>query len=503
MVLSINPNDAQTIINKYGTPNTGGAPLLSKNSTGNLSANISPNNPTVQKNVATINSGGGIPLTNGQKASSPQSNVKPASNSIPSGQIDTVAKAQAAGTYDAQNGTGSYNSALSSGQNPTLTKSPNSSVPNGSVLGTSQTAPPATPIPTQTSSAPDVSQNGYYGQLIQGLVNQSSQPSAGYTNAVNQAENYNNQLTQSRTNEANSLAGISNEAIPLNFQQGRSQVLQSQYAAQQAALGAGFQGASTLTGAANTQQGLQQAGLTSAAGLTQPVQVPYSNQYINPVTGQPVGGGTAGSLPADAQSAVDSYAQQVRSGQMTRADAESRLSAYGVAGTNALNSALGSGFNTNASNASAATTQQGQQLQTAATATNQALGTLTSLYNGLPSLLKLSIPGLNSLGSSVEGFLGSSQLTAYKQTLADARAQLQGVLTASGAATPTGAESAALTYLPDNMTPGQLQSAIANVQQLIQQKVQSFTQSGSQTGQSNSSGNVQYNSDGTLQSVSF
>lgn len=491
--LSVIPKSLGNIrISSGGSTTNSSTPSISTpktNSSINVAYGAPATVPSGQYSSSTPNVSPGTVQSNGVKAATPQSNIAPASNTIPTGQINSVAKAQAAGTYDSQNGTGSYNSALASGQNPTLTQSPNSSVPNSSVLGSSTTVPPATPISTQ-SSTPDVSQNGYYGQLIQQLVNNSSQPSSGYNSAVSQAESYNNALTKSRNNEANTLAGISSNPIPLNFQQGRAQVAQSQYAAQQAALGAGFQGASTLASAANTQQGLQQSGLTSATGLAQPVQVPYSNQFVSPVTGQSVGGGSSGTLPPDAQSAVNSYAQQVQNGQMTRADAESRLSAYGVAGTNALNTALGSNFNTNASNASAATTQQGQQLQTAADATNKALGTLSTLYNSLPSLLKLPIPGINSIGGAVESFLGSSQLTAYKQTLADARAQLQGVLTASGAATPTGAESAALTYLPDNMTPGQLQSAISNVQQLIQQKVQSFTQSGSQSSNQSSGGSI-------------
>ena len=241
-----------------------------------------------------------------------------------------------------------------------------------------------------------------------------------------------------------------------------------------------------LTAAQTANQATGQSYL-DAAGKAAPVQVPYSNQYINPQTGQSVGGGSAGQLPPDAQNVVNTYAQQVKSGTMTRADAESRLGAYGVAGINALTNALGTDFNTNASNASAGTTQQGQQLQTAANATNQALTTLQSLYNSLPTTSTTGIPGVNAAGNFVEKLLGSSALTTYKQTLADARAQLQGVLTASGAATPTGAESAAMTYLPDNMSPDQLKQAIGNVQTLIQQKVKSFTNSGNQSNSSSGS----------------
>lgn len=342
---------------------------------------------------------------------------------------------------------------------------------------------PGTPAPqSQNSQSPTYP--GLIGQIQQG----ASQPSQAYTDAVNKAQDVNHQLAQSRLNEAQGLANNANNPIPLEFQQGRAQVMQNQYTQQQNALAGEYQGASNLVGAANTQQGLNQSGLLGAAGLAQPQLAGFNQQSFNPLTGQFGSGGQSGSLPLEAQNAVNTYAQQVKSGQMTRADAESRLSAYGVAGTNALTQALGQDFNTNASNASAGTTQQGQQLQTAASATNQALATLQTLYNGLPSTSSTSIPGINGVSNSINSLLGSSALTTYKQTLADARAQLQGVLTASGAATPTGAESAALTYLPDNMSPDQLKQAISNVQQLIQQKVASFTQSGQQNNATTNSG---------------
>lgn len=331
------------------------------------------------------------------------------------------------------------------------------------------------PTPQPQNQAPT------YPGIVSDLVNLGTNGSQGYNKAVNNLADFDRQLAQK-------YGDIESTPIPLEFQQGREQVIARQAASERAAL----QGAVTQQ---QTQQGQQIGALGTAGGFAQPQLAGFNQQSFNPLTG--TFGNTAGGtsalsqLPPQAQTAIQSYAQQVQSGAMTRADAESRLSAYGVAGTNALNEVLGTGFNTNASNASANTTQQGQQLQTAATATNQALATLQQLYNSLPSGTTTSIPGINGVGNSIANLLGSSALTTYKQTLADARAQLQGVLTASGAATPTGAESAALTYLPDNMSPDQLKQAISNVQQLIQQKVNSFTQSGqqnnqSQNGQSNS-----------------
>jgi len=47
-------------------------------------------------------------------------------------------------------------------------------------------------------------------------------------------------------------------------------------------------------GGANTQQAQQISGLGTATGFAQPVQVPYSNQFVNPQTGQSAGGAGLG-----------------------------------------------------------------------------------------------------------------------------------------------------------------------------------------------------------------
>lgn len=409
----------------------------------------------------------------GQKAATPVNNVAPQSNTL---SYQYVQNPNAA--------------ALKAIQDELAKRQAENVAPNQTRQQAEAT--PATGGTTGTTTPTyDPNNAGLYGQLIAALANKSNQASTDYTTQQNLANNYNQALQTSRTNEAQGLAANALNPIPLEFQQGRGQVLQTQYAQEQAALGSAFQGASTLQQAANTQQQLQQQGLTSAAGLASPQQVGYNVQYLNPLTGQQVGGGATGTLPQSAQDAVNSYAQQVKNGQMTRADAESRLSAYGVAGTNALNTALGTGFNTNASNASAGTTAVGQQIQTQSGTALAALDTLQNLFNSLPGIQTGGFPATNSIMNSIASALGSSALSSYKVALADARAQLEGVLTATGATTPSGAESMALTYLPDNMTPSQLQGNLQAVKQLIQQKVEKFTQSGQQqNGTSTNSNNI-------------
>jgi hypothetical protein len=121
---------------------------------------------------------------------------------------------------------------------------------------TQPTTPPQTTTPPQIAqpSTPTTQQfspqdQGLYGQLIAALANKSTQPSPDYLQAQQQAQDFNRQLTQSKTEEASQLGANAQNPIPLEFQQGRGQVIQGQYQQQQAGLASGFAGASSLLGA--------------------------------------------------------------------------------------------------------------------------------------------------------------------------------------------------------------------------------------------------------------
>ncbi len=96
----------------------------------------------------------------------------------------------------------------------------------------------------------------------------------------------------------------------------------------------------------------------TAGGLASPVQVPFSNQFIDPITGQAVGG-VSGNL----NDAVSNIAQKVKSGTMSYDAGVQALQGYGQAGVNALNQNLGPNFNVQQSNALAAA-QSASTLQT-------------------------------------------------------------------------------------------------------------------------------------------
>lgn len=350
---------------------------------------------------------------------------------------------------------------------------------------------------SSTPSNANLTQQGLLGQQ-QALIAKQDEEQANLT-----------EKEQALTNNfTNMNAGILSQPGEIGYQTGRQAELQqtentglAALEGQQAQLAAYEQPQLAALGTSAGLLGPQQQTITASPGsittnaltgqtYSAPTQVPYSNQLIDPTTGQSVGGGTGtgtSTLPAAAQSAVNLQIQKVQQGLSTVADAESALSAYGQAGVNALQQGLGSSFNTNASNASAGTTATGQQIQTAAGATNQALDTLGNLFSQLPGLQTGGIPLTNSIANVIAGALGQKGLTAYQTALSDARSQLIGVLNASGG-TPTGNEATALQYLPDNMTVAQFNQLVGTAQnpgtarQLVAQKVAAFTQSGLQNG---------------------
>lgn len=317
----------------------------------------------------------------------------------------------------------------------------------------------------------------YGGQLMQGLSAAEQAALAGTSQQLTAAQQQANAEAAAgglaNTQQANVQSGLAAAGGLANTAQANIQ-----------------SGLNSAAGQGVAQQQTTQSGLASAGQLAQPIQVPYSNQVVSPTTGQPVGGGAMGTLPQAAQDAVNLQIQKVQSGKSTVSDAENALSAYGQAGVNALQEGLGSNFNTNASNASAATTATGQQLQTAADTANKALDTLASTFGSLSTAQTGGIPLTNSIANWIGTQFGEGALTNYKANLADARAQLVGALNSAGG-TPTGNEATALQYLPDNMTPTMFQQNVGTVQnpgivrQLLQQKVQSFTQSGQQNNNQN------------------
>lgn len=329
--------------------------------------------------------------------------------------------------------------------------------------------PPVNPTPTNTG-------------LLTNLANTASQPSndynkfqntatteqknaAGFTRAVGQ------NIADVQTNPEYSI----DTGVGLGNRIALTQGLKMQEANKIA------EGARAQAGLATNQQSVQQSGLSSALGYTQPIQVPYSNQLINPVTGQPVGGGTGGSL----NDAVTGVVQKLQSGQMTYNDALNALSGYGQGGVNALQQSLPQGFNIAQSNA------LGGVQGTVGPAYDYAsinLKNVEDLMKELPSIQNSNIPILNQItqGFSQKTGVGSEATRAVIGAVNTLRNSYASLLASSKGGTPTDYSGQALAEIPDNPTPNDIAALRKNFETLGQARKTIYGNPGATNTQSGS-----------------
>ena len=351
---------------------------------------------------------------------------------------------------------------------------------NSSNSGTTSGVIPQTYNTSATTPTPAVPQSN----IIGGLLNQ-----ANGTNP--EADKYKQQIQDIANTQATANKNIDTSGIDQSLATGQENVLNRTYAAESQAAQTGLSNALQQTG----QQ--IQAG-TAAANANAPITgVPYGTQTINPATGQPYAtSGATGGVSVDPNNPVASLpalATAVMNGQMTIDQANSALNNNVGMTTNLRNQILAKNpnFNFVQSSSSGTTQATGQQLKASVDTANKALDTLSTSFNSLPGAETGGIPLTNSIAQWIGTQLGSSALQQYKTNLADARAQLVGVLNTSGG-TPTGNENTALQYLPDNMTLAQFNTNVGTqqnpgiVRQLMSQKLTSFSGSGSQNGTSGS-----------------
>lgn len=177
-----------------------------------------------------------------------------------------------------------------------------------SVTGVPNTSTPPSPPPTGgTTGTPPVTNPspnlGWYGQHVNKLADMSNQPGAAYSDAQRNYQGAVQDLKNFdlRTNQA--VSGEYQKAIPLNFQQGRAQVIQNQAASDRAALGSAVTGASNALGAANTQQDMQQNALGTAIGAGAPQAQTPGTSVWDPISGtwknQFIGGDQGGGQTLD------------------------------------------------------------------------------------------------------------------------------------------------------------------------------------------------------------
>lgn len=317
--------------------------------------------------------------------------------------------------------------------------------------------------PPQISTTPVPSPMSYSG-MVQNNYERAGQPSQQYTNLTNQAEEaYKKAANFGRDVGQAQLDVGTNPEYSIDTGVGLGNRIAQNTGLQMKALNDTAAGLGNLANTANTQQSNQNTALYNNASLKQPVQVPYSNQFIDPTTGQPVGGGTGGSL----NSAVDNVVQKLQSGQMTYNDAVSALSGYGQGGINALQQALPSGFNIAQSN-----TLGGIQgtVGPAYSYADTALKNVETLMSQLPSYQNTNIPGVNNVTKGLStltgiGSEGTRAVTGALNTLRNAYASL---LASSKGGLPTDYSNQALAEIPDNATPNDIAALRKNFETLGQ-----------------------------------
>lgn len=243
-------------------------------------------------------------------------------------------------------------------------------------------------------------------------------------------------------------------------QQAVAQGAQTQLSGVDKQLAAANQAATGFASAGNLAKGA----LDSAGNIASPIQQPYGNMLVDPVTGQPIQQG-AGTL----NDAVALQVQRVKNGTAGYNDAVSALGAYGQAGINALQQALGPTFNIAQSNTLAG--QQGSIGPALGFATT-ALDNLDTAAQQLSSLQKTNSPAINAIsnwGSFVTG-LGSEQTRAYVQATQEARNAYASVLASVRGGTPTDYSGQAQAAIPDHPTPNDIAAAKATLVALGQAK---------------------------------
>ncbi len=284
-----------------------------------------------------------------------------------------------------------------------------------------------TPPPPSNTTPPA---NQTFPGLVKTVSKMSAQPTAAFTSAQQTANQALQQLQESRINEANALAANAQNAIPLEFQQGRAQVLQNQYLAQQNAYAQQYTGAISAEQAATGQQQAQLGGAEAAAGLTTPQLGQYGQAYYQPLNAG-AAGGSAGVSPTDPfYKVLQGYAQDLVNNQVAAVQA-SGITSNPVLWNQVLQMAqrINPNFNYNAAVAGGAVQQANIQTGgTASTTANQ------QVYNA--ALSKLAT--YQNMANNIKSFGG--QLINNMQT---------------AGINPTSAQYA-------NMTLNQLQTQFSN-----------------------------------------
>jgi len=235
-----------------------------------------------------------------------------------------------------------------------------------------------------------------------------------------------------------------------------------------------------------TQQQQQLSGLSSAGGLAQPVQVPYSNQFIDPMTGQSAGGAGLGGYAGfnAAQTAVELAGQYPDAGvqydpnqtpeqnlqRIQRAIQSSPAYQRGTFGTAGAGSYIGA----QQLGAAGGLTQEVAKLQTMGNAADANFNLMLDVVKR-GGINDFNQPILNQIAQNVNrGLTSNEDVVAFRAALQTVRSQYAAIL---GGGTPTDATQAmAAEKIPDTVSLGALQEVERTMKSLVNNTVASYNQ---------------------------
>lgn len=373
--------------------------------------------------------------------------------------------------------------------------------PTATTGTTASMTPPATP--------PATTYSGLVGGLASNTASNAASPAGqlaatGATNPGTSGQAYTDyqtavqNLADLKSKIAAQEGAQASQPIPLQFQQGRQQAEQNQYAAQldaaqqavvqaQQGLGYQIQGTQVQQTGLNEAGGLQNSALSSAASSAQPSPASFGQTTFNPLTGNYEG---SGGLPPDV---LQQYAQMAANGQYSAIPSSITGNPVLSAQLNQAAQAINPAYNPISSSAQGAASAS--NIQTAGTtATNiaaQGAGTAVQAYNTLNAAnttfdqqasqvlsvlsqgkLDGSIPDVNAALNKIGGKLGSTQVQALSSSLAELNTAYTQLLS-SGNQTPTAADQQALATLNPNSSAAMIATSIQQLKAAAQIKLNS------------------------------
>lgn len=455
--------------NPFETPATKQAAGFGSGITGLLSSNTRPFNPATAgtfdtaPKLATPSSGnvqGLLPATNktalGTSLAAPASTLKPAP----------------AQPYAAQQQPMSQQMTTPSGLPITGNPATFAGVPQ------SQQASQIQQTPSQPFSTPT---RGLFPDVVSALARRSLEPSQAYTQGQELVSKASKELADYKSKLAEQMGQEELRAIPLEFVQGRQQVLARQGQAGIAEREAALTRAQEQVSQSLTQQGLEQQALSQAAGFA-PEAVRYGAYGTQGAGGQ-----------FDPTSAAQQYAQEVANGTRSYEDAVSAMGLYGSAGQQFLDQAIRSvnpSFNfAQARSLGDIQGMIGPQYNFA----QQALQNVENAFQKLGATQKTNVPLWNQFANfvSLQSGVGGDASREFVSAVQSLRNAYAAILASARGGTPSDFSAQAIAEIPDIPTPNDLAAIRHNLETLGQARVGIYGQpGGSSTPSSSTSGSV-------------